>query len=177
MVLPVYLRHGRTGIGFIAEIGCFPDNAACEFVVGNGTRIRSLGQHNEQIIVNKGALGNSPYRKTTTAEVRPDVLIPYRFVCVYVDAIEIAIVTARIDVIAVDGRYASRAGKRNTPGSVVGEIPEFLAIGKVKTPEVITDFVIAIEEIDLAVFDNRSGITPADVDSPQDLRPALRPRT
>ena len=100
--------------------------------------------------------GPSPdSRFGSAAEILPHVLIPDRFVCVYVDAIEIAIGTTRIDMIAVQDRYTSRAGKHNTSGSVIGKIPEFLAIGEVQTPQVVTHLVIPVEQVHLAVFDNR----------------------
>jgi hypothetical protein len=87
-------------------------------------------------------------------------------VCVYVYAIQVAIVTAGIDVVAVDGRYAARAGKRNASGSIVGETPQFFPVGKVKAPQIVADAVIPIQQIDLAVFDNRSTVPPADSDRP-----------
>jgi hypothetical protein len=98
-------------------------------------------------------------------------------VCGYVDAIEIAIVTARIDVIAVNGRYTSRAGEADRPGSIIGDIPEFFATGKVETTKVIAYLIVPVEQIDLAVLDDRSTVSPANSNDPQDFRPALRPRT
>jgi hypothetical protein len=87
-------------------------------------------------------------------------------VCVYVDAIEIAIVTARIDIVAVDGRYAARAGETDGPGSIIGEIPEFLATRKVETTKVIAYLIIPVEQIDVAALNNRSAVTSANRNSP-----------
>ena len=91
---------------------------------------------------------------------------PVERAAIDVDAIQIAIMATRINVIAVNDRYASRAWKRNTPGSVVCRIPEFLAVGKVKTPKVITYLVIPVEQVHLAVFDNRSAVTSANSNGP-----------
>jgi hypothetical protein len=64
---------------------------------------------------------------------------------VYVYAINVAVVAARINMVAVNRWYTSRAGKHNRSGSVVCKIPEFFAIGKVKTSKIITNLVIPVE--------------------------------
>jgi hypothetical protein len=69
-------------------------------------------------------------------------------------------------MIAVNDRYTSRAGKHSISRGIIREIPEFLAIGKVKTPKVITYLIIPVEQIYLTVFDNRSAKTSANRNSP-----------
>jgi hypothetical protein len=87
-------------------------------------------------------------------------------VCVYVDAIEIATGTARINMIAVHDRHAARAGKHHRSGSVIGKTPEFLAIGEVQAPQVIPYLIIPVEQVHLAVFDDRTTIAYTNRNSP-----------
>jgi hypothetical protein len=87
-------------------------------------------------------------------------------VCVYVYAIEVAVVTTRIDMVAVHGRYTSRAGKHSSSGGIIGKIPEFFTTGEVKTPKVVTNLIIPVEQIYPAIFDNRSAKTSANSNSP-----------
>jgi hypothetical protein len=87
-------------------------------------------------------------------------------VCVYVYAIEIAVVTTGIDLVTVDGRYASRARETDRPGSVIGKTPEFFATGEVEAPKVIAYLIVPVEQIDLAVLDDRSAVPPANSNSP-----------
>jgi hypothetical protein len=87
-------------------------------------------------------------------------------VCAYVDAIEIAIGTTRIDMISIQDRYTPRTGKHNTSGSVIGKIPELLATGEVQTPQLIAYLIIPVEQVHFAVLDDRSTIAYANGGSP-----------
>lgn len=76
---------------------------------------------------------------------------------------------------AVHDRHAARTGEHNASGRLIGKIPELAAIGQVQTAEVVTRFIIPVEQVDPAVFDNGSAITYTNRDGPQNLRPLLRP--
>jgi len=62
-------------------------------------------------------------------------------------------------MIAVHGWHASRAGKHRCPGSVVSKLPEFFACGKVQATERVPHLIIPVEEVNLAVCDNRAAET------------------
>jgi len=69
-------------------------------------------------------------------------------------------------MVAVNGRHAARARKHDRSGGVIGEVPEFLAVGQIETPEVIAHLIISVEQIDLAVFDDGSAEASANTNSP-----------
>ena len=101
-----------------------------------------------------------------TTEIRRYIGISDGLVCVDIDAIQIAVVSARINMIAVNGRDTSGAGKHRRSESVIGVFPGGLASGKIKAPEAITHRIIPIEQVNVAVFDDRTSITSANRNGP-----------
>jgi hypothetical protein len=69
-------------------------------------------------------------------------------------------------MIVINDGYASRARMLNGTGGIISKIPEFGAVGKVKTPKIVAHPIVPVEQIDLAVFDNRAAKAPADADRP-----------
>jgi hypothetical protein len=179
MIFAVDLHDSRTNVTYIAQRRRLPFDVTGPFVISHHTGLWSLRSDNEQIAVDQRTLGNGPDQKSAcgssstrvaatqfSTEIGPNVLIPNRFVCGYVDAVEITVVSAGIDVIPINGRHTARAGETNGPGRIIGEIPEFLATGKVKTAKAGAYLIVPVEQIELAVLDNRSSVSPPNRDSP-----------
>ena len=78
-------------------------------------------------------------------------------------------------MIAVHGWHASGAGKHRRPGSVVSKLPEFFACGKVQTTQHIPHLIIPVEEVNLAICDNRAAETLSHRNRPENRRTICGP--
>src|SRR6185436_2493129 len=79
------------------------------------------------------------------AEIRPDVLMPDRLLGRSAEAVQISNHTHGVNTIAIHGWGGPGSGKLNFARTGIGEVPEFLAVGKIVNPQRVADVVVAIE--------------------------------
>jgi hypothetical protein len=92
-----------------------------------------------------------------------------------VDTVKVAIVTTSIDVTVIHCRNTAGSREADRPRGTVAEVPQLLTGGKTETAQIISDLIIPIQQIHLAIADSRSAEPPANFHCPMDFRPAFRP--